>query len=58
MTNPSWTERSAYPFPSIHSCYIPLALKQNVAAIGSLTVYFNEGYLSRSKVCQSNLGTS
>ena len=44
MTNPSWTERSIYPFPSIPSCKISLALKGRVAAHGFLNkVCFNEG---------------
>ena len=58
LTNPSWTERSVYPFPSIPSCKVPLALKRSVAAHGFLNkICFNEGYLSGSKVCRSNLET-
>ena len=58
MTNPSWTERSVYPFPSILSCKIRLALKQSVAAHRFLNkICFNEGYLSGPKVCRSNLET-
>ena len=57
-TNPSWTERSVYPFPSIPSCEIPLAMKRSVAAHGFLNkICFNEGYLSGHKVCRSNLET-
>ena len=55
-TNPSWTQRNVYPFPSIPSCKVPLALKRSVAAHRFLNkICFNEGYLSGPKVCRSNL---
>ena len=58
MTNPSWAARSVYPFPSIPSCKIALALKRSVAAHRFLNkICFNEGYLSSPKVCRSNLET-
>ena len=51
-----WKE--CYPFPSIPSCKIPLALKRSIAAHKFLNkICFNEGYLSDPKVCRSNLET-
>ena len=60
MTNPSWTERSVYPFPSITSYKIPLALKRSVIAAHRFLnkICLNEGYLSGPKVCRSNLETT
>ena len=59
LTNPSWTERSVYQFPSIPSCKVPLALKRSVATHRFLNkICFNEGYLSSPKICRSNLETS
>ena len=58
MTNPSWTERSLYPFPSIPSSKTPPALKRSAAAHRFLNkICYNEGYLSGPKVCRSNLET-
>ena len=55
---PFWIERSVYPFPSIPSCKVPLALKRSIAAHGFLNkISFNEGYLSGPKICRTNLET-
>ena len=68
LTNPSWTERSVYPFPPVPSLtkyawtkviyLVPLALKRSVAAHRFLNeICLNEGYLSSPEVCRSNLET-